>query len=268
MGQGRTIMYDATQGRYWVRDYDRTAMVEASMWKDSGNPIAAGTIGKLTGAVLTYIGDDMLWFYQPEDCLWSLHEYNRDASGAGPLLGRQLAAGDMCKPPTCAFIENCEDCTSQPTCGWCGKENKCMVGMKEKPCPPLGCGVEFWRFQEGTCPGPPCNTHKLCSDCVSDPFCGWCMDFDTCAEGNKDNPFLTACGEWRHYQCPKLSNRADDGSLCPPMPYEPPFDISFLQTYEGISEEAMSTILEAPNAHKRQWTCKHGQWFPVDDMSF
>jgi len=49
-------------------------------------------------------------------------------------------------------IEDCDICTANPYCGWCGLANQCLPGhMKDTSCP--GNCVNGWSFDREQCDG-------------------------------------------------------------------------------------------------------------------
>ncbi len=73
----------------------------------------------------------------------------------------------------CASFSGCLACTAQPGCGFCATSGRCenigASGSADSACPAAS-------FAEGAgdCPGY-CAAHNgSCTDCASQPGCGWC----------------------------------------------------------------------------------------------
>ena len=62
----------------------------------------------------------------------------------------------------------------------------------------LGCTYSF------------CGKYENCSDCVMDPFCGWCDGSQSCVGGFAEGPPKIRCPSWFYYHCYTVG----DGKNC------------------------------------------------------
>ena len=73
----------------------------------------------------------------------------------------------------CASFTGCQACTAQPGCGFCATSGRCenigASGSADSACPAAS-------FAEGLgdCPGYCASHNGSCTDCASQPGCGWC----------------------------------------------------------------------------------------------
>jgi len=72
---------------------------------------------------------------------------------------------------TCAdYKENCNECSSQPGCGFCYATQLCLSGTEKGP--ESGNCLLGWMFNGTQCTNCPAVTN--CGACNSQPQCGWC----------------------------------------------------------------------------------------------
>merc|ERR1711871_1481952 len=200
IGDGHVMFSDFTNGRYWIRKYNRVDFgPEADIV--SVEPVAEGQWEDRKQMVWTYVGDDVMMSFQPYTCEWSMWTINRNARGSQDPLpdSNFLGSGSWCAPAKCwSDPMSCPPIVRIQGCGWCDDKThptNGALGNKDGPCFSPPC--KTWYFEY--CPSAPCETHQTCSACVEDPFCGWCMSDTRCHEGDKNDPAFRTCEEWRHF---------------------------------------------------------------------
>ena len=52
-----------------------------------------------------------------------------------------------------------------------------------------------------------CGKYESCTDCVTDPFCGWCDSSRSCVGGFADGPPKVNCPDWFYYHCYTVGNK-------------------------------------------------------------
>merc|ERR1711871_671439 len=109
---------------------------------------------------------------------------------SGKLACRNLAASN------CTKRANCEECTMDPACGWCGEYNVCVEGDADDP---YGCSCPSWDYSY--CERKRCQNYKTCTACVNDPACGYCASTGTCYEGDTAGPHFDMCSTWTKGYC-------------------------------------------------------------------
>jgi len=109
---------------------------------------------------------------------------------SGKLTCRSLAASN------CTKRANCEECTMDPACGWCGEYNVCVEGNADDP---YGCSCPSWDYSY--CERKRCQNYKTCGACVADPACGYCASTGTCYEGDTAGPHFDMCSTWTKGYC-------------------------------------------------------------------
>jgi len=109
--------------------------------------------------------------------------------------------------PGCIHQFNCTACTAIQGCGWCESTSQCFQGNSIGPGGnPNNCTEWFF----GTCQLEDCGKFRNCLQCVSDIFCGWCLDNNQCFAGStapiqgKCNRYV-ASGNKPPIQCPSNS---------------------------------------------------------------
>jgi hypothetical protein len=96
----------------------------------------------------------------------------------------------------CASYTGCDDCTAHTGCGFCATTGTCeaqgATGSADSACPARSFAV--W---PGSCPGF-CAVHGVsCTDCSSQPGCGWCGGASPhCVEADHGTgqPLDASCG--------------------------------------------------------------------------
>ena len=59
-----------------------------------------------------------------------------------------------------------------------------------------------WVFIQGRgCTYSYCGKYESCTDCVQDPFCGWCDSSRSCLGGFPKGPPKRNCPDWFFYHC-------------------------------------------------------------------
>lgn len=93
----------------------------------------------------------------------------------------------------CGAHTDCSSCTESPGCGWCYSSNTCHDGGTSGP-NDGSCSQCSWSY--GSCDPfiAACMYHNTCSNCVSDPCCGWCSNLQACEIGGANGPDNHACG--------------------------------------------------------------------------
>lgn len=109
---------------------------------------------------------------------------------SGKLTCKSLAASN------CTRRANCEECTMDPSCGWCGEYNTCVEGNADDP---YGCSCPSWDYSY--CERKRCANYKTCGSCVKDPACGYCASTNTCYEGDTLGPHFDSCSAWNKGYC-------------------------------------------------------------------
>lgn len=97
--------------------------------------------------------------------------------------------GEDCSQFHCHDLHNCSgngQCMGPNVC-------KCYPGYLG-----LGCTYSF------------CGKYENCSDCVIDPFCGWCEGSRSCLGGFAEGPPKISCPGWFYYHCYTVG----DGKNC------------------------------------------------------
>eukprot|EP01017_Pseudomicrothorax_dubius_P031270 TRINITY_DN3976_c0_g1_i6.p1 TRINITY_DN3976_c0_g1~~TRINITY_DN3976_c0_g1_i6.p1 ORF type:complete len:688 (-),score=238.56 TRINITY_DN3976_c0_g1_i6:543-2606(-) len=76
-------------------------------------------------------------------------------------------------PPksVCEYYVDCGGCVTNPQCGWCSLQGKCVEGDNIGPLYEI---CAFYDYK--ICSGNNCFRYKDCHSCLGDPFCGWCDD--------------------------------------------------------------------------------------------
>ena len=46
-----------------------------------------------------------------------------------------------------------------------------------------------------------CGKYESCSDCITDPFCGWCDSLASCFGGFAEGPPKISCPDWFFHHC-------------------------------------------------------------------
>lgn len=161
---------DAENGFAWGLSADPASAAEATVKLDT-HSMNAGGKAKLTVdvAAAVPIGTTVRFFV---------------FSGSDPyqVLPMFAVAGDPCS----SFL-NCQACTSHLGCGYCGETGRCAVegpsGPADGSCP--ASSFETW---PGSCDGLCAGHSTSCTDCASQPGCGWCASGDGphCVEASHD----------------------------------------------------------------------------------
>ena len=139
-----------------------------------------------------------------------------EGSSSGPSTGSCSAGWDWLSnecpatpavtpvpyPGGCSSLSSCESCTTNPACGWCGRDQVCQEGTGTSHC------AATWRQGSGSCStGLGCQYYTSCSACTADTGCGWCSHQGTCAPGGEHGPLYGICGagEWYYTHCEGLN---------------------------------------------------------------
>jgi hypothetical protein len=73
----------------------------------------------------------------------------------------------------CSSFTGCENCTAHIGCGFCASSGKCEAesssGSAES-----SCSASSFATWSGSCPGLCASHNASCTDCASQPGCGWC----------------------------------------------------------------------------------------------
>nr|CAD7588357.1 unnamed protein product [Timema genevievae] len=80
-------------------------------------------------------------------------------------------------PAACSEHPTCTECTSEE-CVWCESKKKCVESTAAELIFPYG-QCPIWTTDTTRCPRQNqewCKVHLTCSNCTSDPACGWCDD--------------------------------------------------------------------------------------------
>lgn len=85
---------------------------------------------------------------------------------------------DTCRSP-CVEYTSCRNCT-ESECIWCQNEGKCVDRNAYPASFPYGQCRE-WTTLDSRCRATEtgkewCSFYSSCSNCISDPACGWCDD--------------------------------------------------------------------------------------------
>ena len=121
----------------------------------------------------------------------------QQGASSGPDAG---SCGDWswlrseCGGSTCATHSDCEACTGEFPCGWCGDTGTCSDGSSTGP-DTGSCGD--WSWLRSECVGPdPCASETSCGSCAAASGCGWCATDSTCATGDASGPTGGSCADW------------------------------------------------------------------------
>lgn len=108
----------------------------------------------------------------------------------GRRVGHLAARHDMCGA-----------CVANPGCGFCPNSGLCLPGTPQGPIPrwksddmpafasdkdvvklyKYATNCSQWSYAQ--CTAEPCKEYGSCSECLADPYCGWCGMTQTCVEG-------------------------------------------------------------------------------------
>ncbi|KAI5641025.1 endonuclease-reverse transcriptase domain-containing protein [Phthorimaea operculella] len=117
-----------------------------------------------------------------------------------------------CSAPCSTFL-TCTNCTAEE-CIWCASNGRCVDKNAYGASFPLG-GCRAWSTSGsngvsacGAAPG--CAQHVSCSDCRTEPACGWCDDGlgggrGVCVAGGErgpHNPLACTAQRWHFTKCP------------------------------------------------------------------
>ena len=73
----------------------------------------------------------------------------------------------------CNKITTCNECSLNPSCGWCPLSNKCVDGTEYGPIDESECSVyEYDKCSQES----DCSRYQSCESCISDVACAWCND--------------------------------------------------------------------------------------------
>lgn len=94
----------------------------------------------------------------------------------------------------CGTLTDCEACTGEFPCGWCGATGTCSEGTSSGP--DTGSCAD-WAWSVSECVGPdPCASESACGACTARSGCGWCDTSSTCATGTAAGPATGSCAAW------------------------------------------------------------------------
>ncbi|CAG2059732.1 unnamed protein product [Timema podura] len=104
-----------------------------------------------------------------EHCVW-------DQYGCQDIADGFKKETQTC-PAACSEHSTCTECTSEE-CVWCESKKKCVESTAAELIFPYG-QCPIWTTDTSRCPRQNqewCKVHLTCSNCTSDPACGWCDD--------------------------------------------------------------------------------------------
>lgn len=85
----------------------------------------------------------------------------------------------------CSSFHDCASCTAHAGCGYCGESGRCeaegAAGSAESSC--AGASFATW---PGSCSGFCAGHSGSCTDCASQPGCGWCGSSNACMEASHE----------------------------------------------------------------------------------
>ena len=69
----------------------------------------------------------------------------------------------------CEHYFDCQKCSEDEECGWCGMIKKCVlgdsIGATNRNC-------NSWFYEK--CNRAVCAKYDNCKECIIEPWCGWC----------------------------------------------------------------------------------------------
>nr|CAD7394402.1 unnamed protein product [Timema cristinae] len=104
-----------------------------------------------------------------EHCVW-------DQYGCQDIADGFKKETQAC-PAACSEHSTCTECTLEE-CMWCESKKRCVESIAEQLIFPYG-ECPIWTTDTSRCPRQNqewCKVHLTCSNCTSDPACGWCDD--------------------------------------------------------------------------------------------
>nr|CAD7267924.1 unnamed protein product [Timema shepardi] len=104
-----------------------------------------------------------------EHCVW-------DQYGCQDIADGFKKETQAC-PAACSEHSTCTECTIEE-CVWCESKKRCVESIAEQLIFPYG-ECPIWTTDSSRCPRQNqewCKVHLTCSNCTSDPACGWCDD--------------------------------------------------------------------------------------------
>jgi len=125
-------------------------------------------------------------------------------------------------PPRCASRGTKDECTANPSCGWCSSVARCLGGYDLGACSrEESCPIAAWNYAGGEenigeivevpqAPEPQlanCVASTSCQSCVSNPSCGWHGPTRTCVNGGPKGPKdltqypVVVRGDWNYFYC-------------------------------------------------------------------
>lgn len=96
----------------------------------------------------------------------------------------------------CSQLATCDACTFEFGCGWCTSSGKCEPMGGETSSAASSCTGSSFATWPGSCPGYCAQFSDTCSDCSSQPGCGWCASgTPQCVEVSHDTgqPLSGSC---------------------------------------------------------------------------
>ena len=139
------------------------------------------------------------------------HPDERRFKEARAALDTQEKEGNTVQSNMCQ-LNNCAECVSHQSCGWCPVRQMCMEGDRLGP---LSGNCTYWNFD--AC-ATECKDHLVCDDCLSQQGCGFCHSSCSCMEarGSSGPDFGHCSGGWYHASgektCPEVQRMPGDRS--------------------------------------------------------
>jgi hypothetical protein len=109
-----------------------------------------------------------------------------------------------CPSVDCSTKTTCGSCAASDGCGWCASTQSCIEGDSSvNIC--KDCSDNFFCFKtdpdgfESQCPKTVCSSHTKCSECSSEPGCGWdarrlsCVELQKSAVGSCESTTDRGC---------------------------------------------------------------------------
>jgi len=193
IGNNYLLDYSATTGDYLIHRYDRGAVERQAPFT---NIVGSGQLDK--GLQLTYLGLHQVLGFNPMNGSYKAFDIMDNNTGVAlHEAGTYYGFGSVLTGEICAEKTNCSACLAHIGCGWCATSHSCLRGSVENG----PCGTNCTSWEMTVCPGEPCYTHRECSLCLQDPFCGWCAESATCTEGTLAGPLFGACN-FSKFSCP------------------------------------------------------------------
>eukprot|EP00301_Raphidiophrys_heterophryoidea_P019323 c4277_g1_i1.p1 GENE.c4277_g1_i1~~c4277_g1_i1.p1 ORF type:complete len:441 (+),score=125.99 c4277_g1_i1:35-1357(+) len=192
IGDNHVLDYSPTTGLYSVYLYDRGATLSESSFT---HVITQGNFTK--GLSLTYTGEGQLVALDPATANFKVFNLSSLDPSSPNASNPYYGFGSLISADLCEVESKCGGCLAKAGCGWCATNAHCYRGSPlNGPCV-SNCTV----WEPYMCPGEPCNTHRDCTLCLNDPFCGWCSDLEACTEGSLAGPLFGSC-DFSKIACP------------------------------------------------------------------